>query len=172
MFSPENVASLWYSAFNNKASVYSEWKFLSHFKTMDVILDAEFQKCDKLPCPSFDITPPAGTLNAFSAIQKIYDTKMIGPVNAYVVANGIMTYWSKAIKKGTPCYYSRVVSVTNDAMNYVGPLASDILSIRTTKLSNGYLSLANVIYNNIKKINWYITEDDGEDTYNYIGKVI
>jgi len=172
MFNPDKVSKEWYNLFNSNASAFSNAKFLDFYGKMDVILDKNFQECKTVPCKNFVITPPAGSLNAFSAIDKKYNSASVGRENAFIIAKGIMEYWAKAIKPGQPCACRKVISVENDAMVYITPLANDILKLKSTRLHNGYLDLAIVIYNNIMKINWVIEEASHHCATVIAGKII
>jgi len=172
MFNPDKVSKEWYSLFNSTAGAFSNAEFLDFYGKMDIILDRNFQECETVPCKNFIITPPAGSLIAFSAINKKYNSASVGRENAFIIAKGVMEYWAKAIKPGQPCVCKKVVSVKNDAMVYITPLANDILKLKSTRLHNGYLDLATVIYNNIMKINWAIGEASSNCNTVVTGKII
>jgi len=172
MFEPTRVAKEWRDIYTTDALKQPDWTKLKYFVIMDKVLDKWFQKCDRIPCQNFDITPPAGTLQAFSKITKLYTDQNTAYKNAWIIAEGIMKYWSKAIKPAEPCKLSKVTQVINDALIHIEPLANDIIKIRSKKEHNGYLDLATIIYKHIKSITWEIIEEDSVSKTTIIGQVI
>jgi len=114
-------------------------------------LDEGFQEAEE-SLSNFLITPPAGTLyiNQISVYQMPEE-----------IGRACAEYWVKAIGEGSPESTS-IKSVTNDAAKIADPIASELRSLRhMTRLDRPYYyKFVEIIYRNVKTIEWTIEEED------------
>jgi len=124
---------------------------------LNQIVDTEFQNATPTD-NNIDITTVAGTL----AIPLGLPDTM-----AHDIATACCTYWSLAIKtSGSSVSGFGITGITNDAMNYITPMETEILAINNGQPQTpNFLNIVSVIFKYSRQIIWFVDEGNGV-TYN------
>lgn len=125
---------------------------LTFLDILDKVIDEEFQNAQPTNS-NIDITTVAGTLD----IKHSLPNQM-----AYEIAHACCVYWSKAIEtSGDPVSGTSILSIENDAMEYVEPMEAEILSLAANGAQEEhFLNLITVVFKYCRMIIWFVDEAD------------
>jgi hypothetical protein len=130
---------------------------------LQTVLDTDFQKATT-SLKNFLINPPAGSL--YFEYTTPYDMPRIIGVEC-------ARYWSQAIGFGDPESCRQIDSVENDASKIAKPIEDELRNLITTRdlLTPYYYRFVDIIYRNVKTIEWTIIESDSDCDSTFTGTV-